>query len=100
MQSLGINDPPVIHIARDESQTHKKIVGIIPNQYSNPDILLNAQIILHDRIQTKTKKCVAISDPVWLALFNDYFLADEETYRVALRRISTPHPFTRILIVG
>jgi hypothetical protein len=89
-----------IHITRDESGVHKKVVGLIPNRFSNPNILLNARIILQDRIETKTKKCGAIRGPLWLALFNDYFLADEDSYRVALSRMSCSHPFARIVIVG
>jgi hypothetical protein len=76
---------------------------IMPNRNSSPDILANAWYILEDRIVVKAKKCLSLSfkGTVWLALRNDYeMLADSDTYRQALRRITVQHPFAKIFLVS
>ena len=57
---------------------------------------------MEERIATKTKKCSAFASkgPVWLALRNDYFLADVETYRQAFAQIQHPHVFEKILLIS
>lgn len=80
---------------------HKKVSAVFINRSSNPDVLLNVTQILEDRIATKTRKCGHIRSrgPIWLALLNDYWLTDADTYRYALSRLSLQHPFQRILLV-
>lgn len=80
----------------------KKVICAIQNEKSSADILANAVAILRDRIVTKTEKCKSLSssDPLWLVLFNDYWLADLDTYRQAMSELSIEHPFERILIVS
>jgi len=82
-------------------QSEKKIVGVIVNNNSSADILRNAQVILAERIQDKVEKCKKIKQEVvvWLALFNDYRLADHEIYKMALKSMDIDHYFERIYIV-
>jgi hypothetical protein len=83
-------------------ETHfKKVSAAFLNRSSNPDILSNVTQILEDRITTKAKKCGAFrsAGPIWLALLNDYWLTDADTYRYALSRLSLEHPFEKILLV-
>ena len=65
-------------------------------------ILSNVTQILEDRIVTKAKKCDHLrgSAPIWLALFNDYWLTEADTYRLALSRMALEHPFQKILLVN
>jgi len=80
----------------------KKIVGAIANDNSNAHILTNAIAILTERIYEKQEKCKAIphQGQKWLALFNDYWLADSETYSQAIKMISEKHDFQKILIIS
>ena len=77
-----------------------KIWGVCQNRSSSPNILANAIQILEERITTKRSKCAGITGiPVWLALLNDYWLADNETYDRAFAAIDVEHPFEKILLV-
>lgn len=91
-----------IHHLPEDRPSGKKIVGAVQNNNSDADILANAKAILADRIVVKAQKCNPLisSGPVWLALFNDYWLADIDTYRQAMAQISYEHPFERILIIS
>ncbi len=79
-----------------------KIVGLVINQKASADILMNARFILDDRISVKDKKCQSLkfNGPLWLALFNDYWLADVDTYRQAIGASTVPHRFDRIVFVS
>ncbi len=91
-----------IHHFPEDRPSGKKIVGVVQNEKSDADILANAKAILADRIAVKAQKCNSLvsSGPVWLALFNDYWLADIDTYRQAMAQISSEQPFEKILIVS
>lgn len=91
-----------IHVAADDRPSDKKVVGIIMNQKSSSDILQNAWSILENRIVVKAEKCrsLAFDGPKWLALFNDYWLADDDTYQQAMGAFSLNHPFEKILLVS
>ncbi len=84
---------------RDYSE--KKIVGAIVNKNSSAHILSNAQATLASQIQNKIKKCKEIKHKgaVWLAFFNDYWLADHETYAQALNTMDIDHYFERIYVI-
>ena len=87
--------------SRHDGSQYKKVSAVISNRHSSPDILRNAADTLEDRINTKSKKCCGVKvRPLWLALFNDYWLADAHTYSLAISSISTVHPFDKILIVA
>jgi len=90
-----------IYVVPNRQYSDKKIVGAIVNKNSNANILSNAQVILAERIQDKVKKCKVIKQkvPIWLALFNDYFLADHETYIQALETMNIAHNFDRIYVI-
>ena len=82
-----------------ELSTGKKIVGFVTNNNSSADILANARVVLEDRIRTKSGLCTPLAKPVWLALLNDYWLADADTYALAARQIAGTHCFERIFLV-
>ena len=100
-QVVEINQNTVkIQLISGDRPSGKKIVGIVPNQNSSPDILANVQYILSERINDKVNKCSNIVHlPLWLALFNDYWLADPDTYELAMKNLSITHPFDKICLV-
>lgn len=78
----------------------KKIVGIVPNQNSNPDILANILYMLSERINNKVIKCTNIVHrPLWLALFNDYWLAELNMFQLSMQKLSITHPFDKIFLI-
>ena len=91
-----------VQIVADDRPSGKKVVGIITNANSSPDILKNAWHILEDRIVVKASKCSSLPfvGPKWLALLNDYWLADNDTYQQAFDSFSVDHPFEKILLVS
>ncbi len=80
----------------------KKIVGFVVNKHSSADIHLNARLVLEERIRTKRKLCEGLAKmgPVWLAVLNDYWLADSYTYAEACRQMKTRHCFERLFLVS
>lgn len=90
-----------ISVIPNREYSEKKIVGVIVNKNSSAHIFSNAQATLAERIQDKVKKCKVIKHrgPVWLALFNDYWLADHETYVQALNTMDVAHDFDRIYVI-
>jgi hypothetical protein len=80
----------------------KKVVGIVQNKHANPDILINATFILCDRLREKEEHCAKLdpSIPRWLGLFNDYWLADAETYVQAYAKCQYAHSFKRVYVVS
>jgi hypothetical protein len=85
-----------------ESHASKKVRGLIANLNSSADILLNARHTLEERIRTKDAICrpLATRCRVWLALLNDYWLADADTYQMAMSQIGIAHCFERIFVVS
>ncbi|HOB03542.1 MAG TPA: hypothetical protein PLJ16_16950 [Casimicrobium huifangae] len=77
-----------------------KIIGYVANTRSSADIGLNARLILEDRILRKSVICSPLPKPIWLALLNDYWLADAETYAIAAREIKVTHCFERIFLIS
>jgi len=91
-----------IYLEESEGAEKKKIVAAVRNRSSNRDILANVIFMLEDRIATKARKCANLKfgGPLWLALINDYFLADADTYRQGLNSIAIDHPFEKILLIS
>ena len=83
-----------------ERPSGKKIVGFVVNTNSSADIGLNARLVLVERIRTKSEICALLPKPIWLAVLNDYWLADADTYAVAGRHIKLGHCFERIFLVS
>ena len=83
-----------------ERPTGKKIVGCVVNTNSSADIGLNARLVLEDRIRTKSEICARLPKPVWLAVLNDYWLANTDTYAVAARQLTLSHCFEHIFLVS
>jgi hypothetical protein len=79
----------------------EKFFGHILPRHSNADIRFNAWQILGNLISRKTKTCASLvgGKPLWLALLNDYPLAGRGEYKDVLSKISTKHPFEKILLV-
>jgi hypothetical protein len=97
---IGENNAKV-RVVKGQRPSGKKIVGIVANQNSNPNIFSNVRYILNQRIQEKTRKCSKVmSRPLWLALFNDYCLAEPNSYRYAMQEYSESHPFEKILLIS
>jgi hypothetical protein len=89
-----------IRVATYTSQDGRKLHALVTNSNSSSHILSNAWHILEERIAQKAAACRHLVGPLWLALLNDYWLASEATYKEAIRQISAPHPFARILLVS
>ena len=91
-----------ISIIPNRTHSEKKIVGVIVNDNSNAHILSYAEVILSDRIQDKVEKCKNIphKGKKWLALLNDYWLADNDTYSQAIKNISVQHDFEKIYLIS
>lgn len=85
---------------RSKRPSGKRIVGFVANKNSSADIGLNARLILEDRIRTKSEICTRLPKPIWLAVFNDYWLADADTYAVACRQLKLAHCFQRLFLVS
>lgn len=100
-QVLEINQNKVkIQLILGDRPFGNKVIGIVPNQNSSPDILANVLYILSERISDKATKCRDIVHrPLWLALFNDYWLAEADTYELAMEKLSVAHPFDKICLV-
>lgn len=89
-----------IHSISGDRPSGKKVIGIVPNQNSSSDILANVQYILSERINDKVKKCSKVEHrPLWLALFNDYWLAEPDTYELAMNNLTIKHQFEKICLV-
>ena len=100
-QAIEINKNRVkIQLILGDRSSGKKVVGVVPNQNSSPDILANVLYILSERIKDKVAKCRDIVHrPLWLALFNDYWLAELDTYQLAMQKLSVTHSFDKICLV-
>jgi len=83
-----------------ERPSGKKIVGYVVNADSSADIDLNARLVLEDRILTKSEICATLPRPIWLAVLNNYWLADADTYTTAYRQLKPSHCFERIFLVS
>ena len=72
------------------------------NRSSNSNMLANVTQILEDRILTKARKCLHLDRTrrIWLALLNDYWLTEADTYLYALMQMSLEHQFQKILLVN
>ena len=89
-----------IHIVNGRRVSEKRVFGIISNTNTSPDILKNVHFLISKSIKDKTKKCSNISHrPLWLALFNDYWLANEEHYMEAIKTLSIDHPFEKLFLI-
>lgn len=83
-----------------ERTSGKKIVGLVSNANSSADIGLNARLLLEDRITAKNESCAHLPRPLWLALLNDYWLANEVSYAIAYEQLQLEHCFKRIFLVA
>jgi hypothetical protein len=96
----SIEGSPVTVSVIPRRPSGKSVVGIIANRNSSADIGFNALLVLTDRIRMKSEICADLPKPVWLALLNDYWLADAVTYANAARRLDDGGCFQRVFIVS
>jgi len=91
-----------IKVLSHSAPNGKKISCVISHEKSDSNILGNAARILRQCILKKASQysSIAGSHAVWLILFNDYWLADVDTYRQAMNQLSIEHPFRRIVLVS
>ena len=90
-----------VHIVKGQRPSGKKVIGIVANRNSSSNISSNVDFILTHRIQDKTQKCSKVTHrPLWLALFNDYWLAGPNSYRQAMQQYSENHPFEKIFLIS
>jgi hypothetical protein len=100
---LQINDNPVsIYLDYHGDPQQKKVTVGFMHRNAVADVRANTRHILEERIKVKAAKCkhLVARGPLWLALLNDYWLTDADTYRYALPLLSLKHPFQKILIVS
>lgn len=90
----------IFMIPRDSAEP-KRIIGLIESKNSSSDISNNAKIIIENRLSIKNEICAALpfNGSKWLGLLNQYWLADVETYRWALKETNVNHQFERIFFV-
>ena len=96
------NEKVDISVVQHGGVSIKKIGGRICNKNQNPYLLnidLNAEVILAGRIRDKQKKCEKIKGPIWLALYNDYWLADNKSYVKTINNIGIKHRFDKIFVI-
>ncbi|MDE2466744.1 MAG: hypothetical protein KGO02_23965 [Alphaproteobacteria bacterium] len=84
----------------EQQPIKRKIHGLVTNKNSLTYIPMNAHLLLEDRILVKDKICSGLSKPIWLALLNDYCLADADTYADAGLHLKLNHCFERIFLVS
>ena len=79
----------------------KKIISAVANRYSDANLLSNTMHLLNDRItsKAKTSNAKSFNGEYWQALYNDYWVADIDTYRLAYSKINIQHDFRKILII-
>jgi hypothetical protein len=78
----------------------KRIAGLVMTKhFFSREILRNARLILEDRIRTKSARCSGLTKPIWLAMLNDFWLADVDCYEEASRQLKLSHCFDRLFIV-
>jgi hypothetical protein len=85
----------------DRTPGDKAVTGAVSNSAASPYVLANVKSSLTDRVLEKERICSALpfQGSRWLGLYNDYFLADKETYQQALSELNLPHSFQKILLV-
>ncbi len=89
-----------INLELGERLSGKKVIGMVYNQNSNPVIMQNILFILSERINSKINKCKnVVCKPLWLALFNDYCLAELDDYQDAMDKLPIMHIFDKICLV-
>jgi len=78
----------------------ERIGGYVANENSSADIGLNCRLILEDRIRTKNAICEKLPQPIWLAMLNDYWIADAKSYELAASQLRIEHCFQRLFLVS
>lgn len=99
-EERDIDGEPVSISAIARRPSNKAIAGFVSNSNSSADISLNALLVLEERIRKKHEICVPLAQPLWLAMLNDYWLADARTYQLASQKIELNHCFERLFVIS
>jgi hypothetical protein len=78
----------------------EKIGGAVLNENSSPYISWNCCLIIEDRICTKSAICEKLPKPIWLALLNDYRMANAKSYELEASKLRIEHCFQRLFLVS
>jgi hypothetical protein len=90
-----------IHYSLTHRASGKKIVGLVANSLASSDILENARVALDRCLAAKNISCQSLPyRPLWLALWNDYWLASESTVAEAMKLSRVSHPFDAVLLIS
>lgn len=82
-------------------------INTVLNQIHDGDVVMKTTNILIDRISDKNKKCLGINNPIYLALYDNYFHKFTnyqnnehiEHYKNVMDNIEIKHNFEKILVV-
>lgn len=101
-QELVIEQNKISINVYEQATTSKKVACAVFNKHSSADILTNVTDLLRERIlaKLKTTKAESYDGEYWLALLNDYWIADIQSYRLAYKKLDIKHNFAKILIVN
>ena len=96
---IGEND---VSIYIYEGSREKKVISALASRYSSANITQNSLELLEDRLIAKSAKCNLpdSADEYWLALYNDYWIADADSYRHAYESLNIAHPFSRLYLIN
>ena len=91
-----------ISVYNGNRESGKKIIAALPNTRSSTDIGANVSYLLSDRINDKEHKRKEIDGVAeyWLALINEYWIADEQSYNISYKSLEIKHGFDRILLLN
>jgi hypothetical protein len=66
----------------------------------SPAWTASSALALETRLREKSDICTKLDGPVWLALLNDYPLAETDTYTAVCRQLRLKHCFERIFLIS
>ncbi len=112
MQMININDTEKeveicsnsisISLYEGDRESGKKVVAALPNTKSSANIGGNVSYLLNNRINEKENKREELDGVAeyWLALLNEYWIADEESYQNSYESLDIKHGFDKVLLVN
>jgi hypothetical protein len=91
-----------ISIYAGEQESGKKVIAALPNSRSSADIGANVNYLLLNSIQDKESKRKELPgvDEYWLALINEYWIADEQSYQMSYGALGIEHGFDKVILIN
>lgn len=91
-----------ISIYAGERESGKKVIAAFPNSRSSADIGANVDYLLLNRIRDKENKRKELPnvEGYWLALINEYWIANEQSYQVSYDSLGIEHGFDKVLLIN